>query len=114
VGAPQYLGETTPDPVDPQTAVTRPVWRALIGDLAIIYVGFLVLSALALLTMAVRGQLWAAGHLSPQATYLLFLYGFMVAAGAISVVVMARGYSITLLSDRIVYRHGFRRQSKCR
>lgn len=107
MGAPQYLGETTPDPVDPQTAVIRPVWRALIGDLAIIYVGFLVLSALALLSMAVRGQLWAAGHLSPQATYLLFLYGFMVAAGAISVVVMARGYSITLLSDRIVYRHWF-------
>jgi hypothetical protein len=105
VGAPQYLGETTPDPVDPQNAVIRPAWRALIGDLAIIYVGFLVLSTLAILTMAVRGQLWAAGHLSPQATYLLFLYGLMVVAGAGSVLVMARGYSISLLSDRIVYRH---------
>jgi hypothetical protein len=77
----------------------------MIGDVAILYVGYLVLSVLALLTMAVRGQLWTEGHLSSSATILLFLYGNMVVVGGISVFVMARGRSMTLLSDRIVYRH---------
>jgi hypothetical protein len=77
----------------------------MIGDVAILYVGYLVLSVLALLTMAVRGQLWTEGHLSSSATILLFLYANMVVVGGISVFVMARGRSMTLLSDRIVYRH---------
>jgi hypothetical protein len=105
VRAPQYLGETTPDPADPQIAVIRPAWRTMIGDLAIIYVGYLVMSALALLTYGVRGQLWTEGHLSASATILLFLYGNMVVVGGITVFVMARGRSISLQSDRIVYRH---------